>query len=728
MHPVVRHGGGIHAIIYTMRMAKRVGLLRLWSALRTKNACKTCALGMGGQRGGMVNELGHFPEVCKKSLQAMVSDMQGQIREPFFQQYPVEHLKSFTPKMMEDAGRISFPVILREGAKKYEQISWDEANAKISRKLESVEPEEMFFYSSGRSSNEAGFLVQILARALGTNHVNNCSYYCHQASGVALNQAIGTGTATLSLESIESSDLVFLIGANPSSNHPRLMSSLTRLRRRGGKIVVINPIRETGLVRFKVPSDWRSMLFGGEIATHYVQPHIGGDIPLMIGVAKYLLAKGQFEREFCEHQGEDFSAYRALVQSSSWVEIERDSGVKRADIEMIAAVYGESKAAVFSWTMGITHHLHGVENVRHIVNLALMRKMIGKDGAGLLPIRGHSNVQGMGTVGVAPLLKPEVAELITKRLGISIPTMHGLDTMGCMDASSEGKVKFALCHGGNLFGSNPDAKYAAQAMSKIDLVVYMNTTLNTGHAQGLGRETIILPVKARDEESQATSQESMFNWVRFSSGGKSRITDARSEVDVFVDIGSSLQLPTVQKIPWHAMKDFQRVRGLIASVIPELSNLDSNGKLMNEFEIEGRLFKNKHTKLDSGKAKFSAENPASLKRSADGKELTMMTIRSEGQFNTVVYEEEDRYRNQERRDIILMSREDIERHGLKVNDRVRVASQTGVMQGMLVREFDIRAGNAAMYAPEANILVGRAVDPQSKTPAFKAVKITVSRV
>jgi len=728
MHSVVRHGGGVHAILYTLRMAKRVGFFALWSALRTKNACKTCALGMGGQRGGMVNELGHFPEVCKKSLQAMVSDMQGQIGEQFFKQYTLDQLKSFTPKMMEDAGRISFPVILREGAKRFERISWDEAIAKIASKLDMVTPDEMFFYSSGRSSNEAGFLVQILARALGTNHVNNCSYYCHQASGVALNQAIGTGTSTVSLESLESSDLVFLIGANPSSNHPRLMSTLTRLRRRGGKVIVINPIRETGLVRFKVPSDWRSMLFGGDIATHYVQPHIGGDISLMVGIAKCLFHMGKVDVEFCEQHGEDFAAYRRLVESASWDDIVLDSGVSQSEIQTIAEVYANSKAAVFSWTMGITHHLHGVENVRHIVNLALLRRMIGRDGAGLLPIRGHSNVQGMGTVGVAPLLKPEVAELITKRLGIDIPEMKGFDTMACMDASYAGRIKFALCHGGNLFGSNPDAKYATAALAKADMVVYLNTTLNTGHAHGLGRETIILPVKARDEESQTTSQESMFNFVRFSSGGRSRISEARSEVDVFVDIGSSIQRPSVQKIPWSSMKDFQRVRGLISSVVPELMDLERQGKSKMEFAISGRVFTGGVSKLPSGKAKFYPSGLVIHQNKRDPNELMMMTIRSEGQFNTVVYEEEDRYRNQERRDIILLNREDIARLGFHVNERVRIHSSTGEMKGILVREFDIRAGNAAMYAPEANILVGREVDPQSKTPAFKAVKITVSKM
>src|SRR3990172_4908305 len=274
-------GGGWPAVWYTWRKAREAGgIVKLWRVMRSKNACKTCALGMGGQRGGMVNELGHFPEVCKKSLQAMVADMQGAIRSDFWNRYPPQQLQQLTPRELEAGGRLSEPVRFTRDAGRYEPISWDAAFRHIVQKLRATPPDETFWYFSGRSSNEAGFLLQLFARLYGTNNVNNCSYYCHQASGVGLATVTGSGTATIVLEDLEYADLVFVIGGNPASNHPRLMRSLMRVRRRGGHVIVINPIVETGLVRFSVPSDVKSLFFGSNIASLYVQPHIGGDLAL----------------------------------------------------------------------------------------------------------------------------------------------------------------------------------------------------------------------------------------------------------------------------------------------------------------------------------------------------------------------------------------------------------------------------------------------------------------
>src|SRR4051794_36421477 len=389
-------GGGWAAILYSLRMANRVGWRRLWRAMRAMNACKTCALGMGGQKGGMRNEAGHWPEVCKKSFQAMVADMQGALRPDFFTTYSLDQLRALTPRELEWSGRLTQPVVAGPDDTHYRVIGWDEALARVADQLKRHQPDETFFYASGRSSNEAGFLLQLFARLYGTNYVNNCSYYCHQASGVGLGRALGTGTATVTLDDVEHCDLFFLIGGNPASNHPRLMRTLMQVRRRGGQIIVINPVREIGLVNFRVPSDLRSLLFGSKIASLYVQPHIGGDVALLTGVAKLLLDRGQVDRAFVESATEGFDEFRRQVEATPWAAIERDSGVDRATIAKLTDVYAAAKGAVFGWTMGITHHTHGVANVRMIVNLALLRGMVGRPGAGLLPIRGHSNVQGMG--------------------------------------------------------------------------------------------------------------------------------------------------------------------------------------------------------------------------------------------------------------------------------------------------------------------------------------------
>ncbi|MFM7868516.1 MAG: molybdopterin-dependent oxidoreductase, partial [Planctomycetaceae bacterium] len=297
-----RSGGGWKAIAYSFRLAQRVGWWKLWKAARSKNTCKTCAVGMGGQLGGMVNEGGHFPEVCKKSFQAMASDLQGAIRREWIEQATLPQLRAMSSRDLELAGRISEPLYLAPGARSYQVVSWDAALAGIAQKMSAAGPQRSFFYASGRASNEAGFLFQAMARVFGTNYVNNCSYYCHQASGVGLGMALGTGAGTVRLEDLDHTDLYLLIGANPSSNHPRLMRSLMQIRRRGGRVVVINPVRELGLTNFRVPSDVRSLLFGSEIASDYVQPHVGGDLALLSGIAKEVLSRrAQDTRFIAEH-------------------------------------------------------------------------------------------------------------------------------------------------------------------------------------------------------------------------------------------------------------------------------------------------------------------------------------------------------------------------------------------------------------------------------------------
>lgn len=714
-------GGGWAAIRYTLRMANRVGWLRLWRALRSKNACKTCALGMGGQRGGMRNEAGHWPEVCKKSLQAMVADMQKGLTPAFFDRYSIAHLKTLSPRELEWCGRLTTPLYAGPGDSHYRTVAWEDALGRAARQLRDVPHDRHFFYASGRSSTEAGFLLQLFARLYGTNYVNNCSYYCHQASGVGLGQSLGTGTATVTLEDVENTDLFVLLGGNPASNHPRLMRSLMMIRRRGGHVLVINPVKELGLVDFSVPSDVRSLLFGSRIASLYVQPHVGGDVALLSGIAKWLLERGVVDQAFVEQATEGYEAFRQRIQSLSWEQIERNSGVDRATIEKAAELYARAKSAVFGWTMGITHHVHGVENVRMIVNLALLRGMVGRPNAGLLPIRGHSNVQAMGSVGVTPKLRQEILDGLEKHLGVSLPRSPGLDTLGCMEAAGRGEMRSAFCLGGNLYGSNPDATFAAEAIGKLDLITYLSTTLNTGHAHGRARETIILPVLARDEEPEPTTQESMFNFVRLSSGGPRRHDGPRREADVITALGE--RLLGDRPVDWKALGKMCHVREMIAKVVPGFEQMAEIDRTKKEFHVGGRIFHVPRFATPSGKAAFAALDLPELPCGEN--QLRLMTIRSEGQFNTVVYEEEDLYRGQDRRDVILMNPADVARLGLAVDQRVTVRSSAGVMTNVLVRPFDVRAGNAVMYFPEANVLVPRQADPQSKTPAFKSVLVTI---
>ena len=708
--------GGFTSIWYVLKKSwKAGGLLAMWRAMRTPNACKTCALGMGGQRGGMVDEAGKFPQFCKKSVQAMAADMQGGITTEFFQRYSIAQLSAMSPRELEACGRLIFPVVAGPLDLHYKPISWDDALKKVSTQIQVTDPIRSFYYCSGRSSNEAGFLLQLAARIRGTNNINNCSYYCHQASGVALNSVIGSGTATVELEDLKKCDLIFLIGCNPASNHPRLLKSLIDTRRRGGKVIVINPIREQGLCRFRVPSDIRSLLFGSRISDCYVQPNIGGDTSLYIGLIKWLIEHDGINESFVENHADGFKDVAKQAAETSWDWIVEHSGIELEKIAEVAAMYKSSSSTIFCWAMGITHSKGGVDCVRMIANVAIARGMVGRCGAGLLPLRGHSNVQGMGTIGVAPKLKPSMATAIQEQLGVTLPTTKGGDTMACMTASLEGNIDYAMCLGGNLLGSNPDTRFAIEAMSKIQLVSYMSTTLNQGHFLGRGSETIIFPVLARDEESQVTTQESMFNYVRRSEGGIARHEGPRSEVSVIVELAKG----GVGEIDWERFQDYDEIRQLLAKCV---SGFDANV----EHQISGRTLHTPLFNTESGRIqshRISIQTP----RPIDQNQLRLMTIRSEGQFNTVVYEEEDIYRNQTRRDIVMMNKRDAMEMKLEQDVAVTIKGPVGQLQ-VVVRYVDIARGNCAMYFPEANVLLSHQVDPESRTPLFNGEVVEIEQI
>ena len=685
----------------------------MWKSMRAKNACKTCAFGMGGQKGGMVNEAGKFPEFCKKSVQAMAADMQGAITEEFFERYSIAQLSAMSPRELEACGRLTFPVFAGPLDTHYKPVSWDDAMERTASAIRETDPDRSFYYMSGRSSNEAGFLLQLAARIRGTNNINNCSYYCHQASGVGLASVTGSGTATVVLEDLDKCDLLFLIGCNPSSNHPRLLKNLIDLRRRGGKVIVVNPMKEPGLCKFKVPSDLRSLLFGSTISDIYVQPNIGGDCAFLLGVVKWLGNHEGFDEKFTSEFSDGFEAVANRAAATDWNDIVALSGVSQEEIEKVAEVYKNSKGTIFCWAMGITHVEGGVDCVRMIANTAIARGMIGRKGAGLLPLRGHSNVQGMGTVGVVPILKGKMAEAIERELSVTLPkkkpNFQG-DTMACMHASKRGEIDYAMCLGGNLLGANPNTRFAIDAMSKIKFVSYISTTLNKGHFLGRGSETVVLPALARDEEEQITTQESMFNFVRRSSGGMRRHVGPQSEVNIIAELAHS----SIGVIDWEQFQSHDAIRQLIATCV---DGFNPN----QEHQIEGRTFHEPKFPTASGKViahDVEARAPIEIREN----QLRLMTIRSEGQFNTVVYEEEDVFRSQSRRDIVMMNPTDMKKMKFVQNQRIVVRGEAGEYE-VVVREFDIREGNCAMYYPEANVLISNKIDEESKTPLFNGAVV-----
>jgi molybdopterin-dependent oxidoreductase alpha subunit len=718
--PKVATGGGLAAVLYTLRKGRDAGgVLKLYRKMRTNNACKTCAVGMGGQSGGMINEAGRFPEVCKKSVQAQAGDMAGAIDEAFFKRTTIEQMKALGSRDFERLGRLAFPVIAEPGDTHFRRLGWDEALDRAATAFRDCEPDRSFFYASGRASNEAAYLMQLVARVYGTNNVNNCSYYCHQASGVALGMVYGSGTSSVTLEDLDHCDLALVAGANPASNHPRLITKLVELRERGGKVIVINPVRELGMERFRVPSRVRSMLFGSQVSDLYLQPNVGGDVAVMKALLKGVIEAGALDTAFIESHTSGWDQIAEDIEAASWDDLVTASGLTRPEIDQAVAMLAGARSGILMWAMGLTHHTHGVDNILALANLALARGWLGRPAAGLLPIRGHSNVQGVGSCGVAPALKKAFADKLESLYDMTLPEGAGLDTFASMAAAAEGKIDAAFLLGGNLYSSNPDSAWAAEALGNIPLSVTVSTKLNEGHVFGRGRTAIILPALARDEEQQPTTQESMFNFVRLSDGGDQSVEgEMRSEVDIIASLAERV-LPQ-GRFDWSQMRSHTRLRDEIAKVVPGYAPLDRIARTNGEFQVDGRTFHVPQFGTPDGNAAFHV-TPLPKTTQEQG-EFKMMTLRSEGQFNTVVYEDEDLYRGNTHRNVVMMSADDAARLGIKEGDRVVVENDTG---SMLVSAsiIDIRSGNLAMYYPEANVLVPQILDARSKTPAFKSVDV-----
>jgi len=722
--PRVTAGGGFAAVAYVLRKGREAGgLLRLYRRLRARNVCKTCAVGMGGQLGGMVNEASHFPEVCKKAVQAQAGDMAGPIGEEYFRTTPIARMERLTSAELERLGRLAFPVMAEAGDTHFRRVPWGEALDRAAAALRAAPPEEVFFYSSGRASNEAAFLMQLVARAFGTSNIHNCSFYCHNASSVALARVYGSGTSSITLEDLSQADLALVTGANPGSNHPRLISQLVQLRRRGGKVIVVNPLHELGLARFRVPSDWRSMLFGSTVSDLYLQPHDGGDVALLKALLKGVVEAGALDRAYMSAHTAGWEAVAEDLAATSWDALLGACGVPRAALQQALALLSGARRGVFLWAMGLTHHAHGVDNVLALANLALARGWLGRPGCGLLPIRGHSNVQGVGSCGVTPSLKEAFAAKLEELYGVRVAPGVGQDTYSSMTAAADGRIRVGVLLGGNLFASNPDRAWAAAALRKVGTTVSITTKLNEGHVHGRGATAILLPILARDEEEQATTQESMFNFVRLSEGGAPALGgEMRSEVDVIAALAELILPPG--RFDWAALRSHRRLRQEIAKVVPGYQAMATIDDTRREFHVAGRAFHEPRFTTADGKAHFHV-TPLPEFAPAPG-EFRLMTLRSEGQFNTVVYEEEDVYRGNRRRDVVMMAAEDAAHLGLGEGDRVVVETEAGHLDASaaIVR---IRPGNLAMYYPEANALVPRRLDPRSRTPAFKSVAARLRR-
>lgn len=729
-------GGGLPVVQYWAKHTLSPHGPQLWQTLFHKSACLSCAWGTGGQKGGFSNEAGETLQRCMKSVEAIASELQPPVAAHFFDRHSISELQQLTSYQCDRLGRLSFPVLLRAGSSHYERIAWDEIYS-IAETAFRRDCDRIASYSSGRSSNEAAYLLQLMMRALGSNNLADCSDLCHVASTVGLKNMFGSGTSMVSLENLKKADCVVLAGSNAAYNHPRLMNELIQLRERGGTVIVINPIREIGLVKFASPAfPVKSLLTGSDIASLYLQPIPGSDVALFVGIQKALIERGMLQTEYLQTHTEGWEAVIEYACNTSWETLTHLCGVSRAEIEAAASIIGAAKGVVFAWAMGITQHSNGVDNVYSIANTALLTGNAGKAGAGTMPIRGHSNVQGFGSMGVTVRLKKEIQEALEKLLGRSLSRVPGYDTRALIEAAEAGKIDTLLCVGGNLFAANPDSEQARRALSRIDTIIYLATKPNLGHFHGLAKQnTLIIPVFNRFENPHKTTTESGNNFVRLNDEGKTHLKEADliSEVEFLTEIADRVLGQT--PVNWRKLQDTQYVRQLIAQTIPGYEKIGEIDKTQEEFTISGRIFTQPKFATPSGKAQMfvtplpelTLPQPEAfdLAGAARGTVVALMTARSYSQHNTVVYKEGDKYRKMPHRHCILMNPEDVKGAGLSEHQRVSVRSDAGELENIEIIYGEVRQGAALMFYPEANAIFKAKIDKRCGIPAFKRVPALV---
>ena len=729
-------GGGLPLIRYWAEQTLSLQGWPIWQTLLHKSACLSCAWGTGGQMGGFRNELGEPLQRCMKSVEAIASELQPGLEAHFFDRYSLADLQQLTSRAADRLGRLSFPVIYRAGASHYQRIGWDEIYDLATNAFQQP-PERVASYSSGRSSNEAAYLLQLLLRSQGSNNLADCSDLCHAPSSVSLNTVFGTGTSLVSLESLQQADCVVLVGANPAANHPRLINELIKLRDRGGQIIVVNPVQEVGLVRFGSPAfPLSSLVQGSEIASLFLQPIPGSDLALFVGIQKVLLERGWVNFDFLQAHTDHWQRVIEQIGDTAWEQIVATCDVSRAKIEAAAAMIHQGQGVVFAWAMGVTQQVNSVDTIFAIANTALITGNVGKPGAGLMPIRGHSNVQGFGSMGVTVRLKDEIRQALETLLGRSLQREPGYDARALIEAAAAGQVDTLLCLGGNFYAANPDLTQAKQALGQIDTIIYLATKPNLGHFHGLARrQTIIIPVYARFENPHSTTTESGNNFVRLNDAGKTHLqaADLISEVEFLIELAHRLQGDT--PINWRKLQDTYYVRQLIARTIPGYEQLATIDDTKTEFTIPGRIFLEPRFPTPSGKAQMQptplpcltlpAVQEFGLEPEIPALVLALITGRSYAQHNTVVYADGDRYRGMPHRHCLLMNPDDARQAGFAEHQRVSVRGEAGQLDQIEIIYGNVRSGAALMFYPEANVLMKARIEPRSGTPAYKRVPVVV---
>ncbi len=723
--------GGVPAILTTTRYVLREsGIRRGVKVLKAVNQtsgfdCPSCAWPEPHDRGRI--------EFCENGARAVADEATTKRVGPeFYRAHSIPELLERPDQWLNAQGRLTHPMVRREGSDRYEPVTWDETFAILGEELRALDhPDQAAFYTSGRTSNEAAFLYQLFVRMFGTNNLPDCSNMCHESSGRGLAAAIGTGKGTVRLDDFAQADAIFLVGQNPGTNHPRMLSTLREAKLRGATIVAVNPLREAGLLRFAHPQKLGDLLGGVPLADLFLQVRVGGDIPLFKALMKLIIEAGAMDGAFIAERTDGFEALVADLALHDLGALVAAAGVSEADVRAAAAIAIRSRATICCWAMGITQHRHAVDNVKEIANFLLLRGMLGRPGAGACPVRGHSNVQGDRTMGVWER-PPAWSARLGARFGFTPPPHEGLDVVGAIEAMHAGRLRVFFGLGGNFLSATPDTEVTAAGLRRCRLTAHVSTKLNRSHLV-TGQRALILPCFGRTEIDPAgfvTVEDSM-SCVHRSQGVLPPASESLLSEPAIVARLARATLGASSPVDWEGLAaSYDRVREVIAEVVPGFA--DFNARVRDD---DGFTLPNTARSLDfeaiGGRAHFTVVAVPELAL-ADG-QLLLTTVRSHDQFNTTVYDVNDRYRGiHGHRRVVLLHADDIAERGLAAGDLVTLIShfrgETRRAPGWTVVAYDLPRRIAAAYFPEANVLVpvGHHADG-SRTPASKSIVITITK-
>jgi molybdopterin-dependent oxidoreductase alpha subunit len=669
-------------------------------------------------------------EFCENGAKAVADEaMKGGVNPEFFAKYTVQELSQKSDFWLNNQGRITHPMVLKKGSDKYTPIDWKEAIQLVSDKInDSNDPNKSVFYTSGRTSNEAAFLYQLFARTLGTNNMPDCSNMCHESSGRGLGESIGIGKGTVTLEDFDHAEVILVIGQNPGTNHPRMLTALRDAKRNGAKIIHVNPLPETGLVRFKHPQDYMKLSFGSEpLADIHLQVNLGGDAALMHGLMKIQLENDALDHDFIKNSTTGFEDVVSRVGKTSWERIVDDSGLDQVDIVSAGQMLSNSKATIACWAMGLTQHRNGVAVIQEVTNLLLMGGHIGKKGAGLCPVRGHSNVQGDRTVGIWERPSEKFLQKLDEACGIVSPREHGVDVVEAIEKMREGEVDLFFCMGGNFLSATPDTLATAEGLNRVKLTVQVSTKLNRSHLV-TGETALILPCLGRTEidvqESgkQFVTVENSMGIVHTSNGGLKPVSsNLRSEPWIVAALATAT---LDDDRDWmELVANYDNIRTLMSKALSGFENYNERVRNPEGFALPNPPRDSRTFSTPDEKAHFIAHDLPDV--SIPSGKYVMMTIRSHDQYNTTIYDVHDRYRGVHgNRRVILMNANDMVKRGWKTRRIVDIVShfngEKRRSDSWQVIAYDIPEGNIATYFPEANVLVPlNSTAEKSNTPTSK---------